>query len=221
MDKMNLEQFKLIFWDFDGVIKDSVEVKTFAFMELFEAYGKDVEMKIYNHNQTNGGMTRFEKIPLYLKWSNQTINDYKVKNLCEKFSSLVEEKVINSEWVSGVESYLRNNEYSQTFIVISSTPQNELERILSALDLNDCFTLILGSPKSKIEWLNKTINKLKVDKKDCLMIGDMKVDYEAALINDISFLLRKHPLNKIAFSEYKGDSFEDFLNCNGRKYYGK
>ena len=212
---MNIKQFKLIFWDFDGVIKDSVGVKTDAFIELFKSYGENVGRRIYNHNVTNGGMSRFDKIPLYLEWSNETINDQKVKIICEKFSGLVEKKVIDSPWVSGVQSYLRNNEYSQTFVLISATPQNELERILNALDLTECFTSIHGSPASKIDAIQKSLIKYKVDKKDCLIIGDMKVDYEAALKTDISFLLRRHELNKQAFSEYKEDSIEDFC-LNGK-----
>ena len=32
------EAYKLIFWDFDGVIKDSVPLKTEAFDQLFREY---------------------------------------------------------------------------------------------------------------------------------------------------------------------------------------
>lgn len=212
MKKLNIGQFKLIFWDFDGVIKESVGVKTDAFIELFKPYGEDIGRRIFNHNATNGGMSRFEKIPLYLKWSNETVDDEKIRKFCKKMSSLVEKKVIDSPWVSGAENYLRNNEYDQTFVMISATPQDELERILSALDLTGCFNSIHGSPASKITGIEKSLMKFKVDKKDCLIIGDMKVDYEAALKTDISFLLRKHELNIEAFLEYKEDSIEDFFN---------
>ena len=40
----SLSDYKLVFWDFDGVIKDSVTVKTDAFSKLFEKYG---EKKVY------------------------------------------------------------------------------------------------------------------------------------------------------------------------------
>ena len=53
-----------------------------------------------------------------------------IRKFCKKMSSLVEKKVIDSSWVPGVENYLRNDEYAQTFVVISATPQDELERIL-------------------------------------------------------------------------------------------
>ena len=40
----------LIFWDFDGVIKDSVEVKAEAFSRLFQPFGSGVVERIREHN---------------------------------------------------------------------------------------------------------------------------------------------------------------------------
>ena len=37
-----LESAKTVFWDFDGVIKDSVEIKSIAFGQLFIEFGGDV-----------------------------------------------------------------------------------------------------------------------------------------------------------------------------------
>ena len=34
------------FFDFDGVLKESLDVKAEAFQELFSPYGKDVSVKI-------------------------------------------------------------------------------------------------------------------------------------------------------------------------------
>ena len=41
----NIKKAKTIFWDFDGVIKDSVSVKSDAFEELFLPFGSDVAKK--------------------------------------------------------------------------------------------------------------------------------------------------------------------------------
>ena len=37
-----VDQAKVIFWDFDGVIKDSVKVKSLAFERLFSDYGNNI-----------------------------------------------------------------------------------------------------------------------------------------------------------------------------------
>ena len=41
-----IKKAKTIFWDFDGVIKDSVSVKSDAFEELFLPFGSDVAKKL-------------------------------------------------------------------------------------------------------------------------------------------------------------------------------
>ena len=57
---------KYIFWDFDGVIKESVEVKSDAFENLFKSFGDEVAKKVRNHHEENGGVSRFDKLPLYV-----------------------------------------------------------------------------------------------------------------------------------------------------------
>ena len=116
---MNLDKFELIFWDFDGVIKESVSVKTDAFVELFQSYGKDVCNKVKQHHIENGGMSRFNKIPLYLEWSNIAPTNERVDDMCAKFSGIVKNKVINSAWVPGVERFLRSNIFCCTRYAIT------------------------------------------------------------------------------------------------------
>ena len=62
-----LNNKRYIFWDFDGVIKDSVEIKSNAYEDLFLQWGELVSDKVRDHHRLNGGMSRFDKIPLYLR----------------------------------------------------------------------------------------------------------------------------------------------------------
>ena len=48
---LSLDKYEMIFWDFDGVIKESVSVKTDAYVELFRPYGSHVCKKIRKHPQ--------------------------------------------------------------------------------------------------------------------------------------------------------------------------
>ena len=56
---------KAIFWDFDGVIAESVNVKTEAFYNLYLPYGIEIAEKVRRHHLDNGGMSRFEKFRYY------------------------------------------------------------------------------------------------------------------------------------------------------------
>lgn len=124
---------KLYFWGFDGVIKDSVNVKTQAYFHLFEPFGLGVAERVRQHHEANGGMSRFDKLPIYLQWAGLEPNKTTVNEYCERFSQKVLQGVIDAPWVAGVEQYLRSNSHQQVFILVSATPQDELEHILHAL----------------------------------------------------------------------------------------
>ncbi len=102
-----LKNFDVIFWDFDGVIKESVEVKTNAFEKLFSPYGKEVTKRIIAHHENNGGMSRFEKIPIYLKWAGESLSQPLIDKYLIKFSCFVKKRVIDSKWVPGALEYLK------------------------------------------------------------------------------------------------------------------
>ena len=84
-----IRQAEVVFWDFDGVIKDSVDIKTQAFESLFLPYGSEVVARVRSHHVINGGMSRFEKIPRYLKWAGLTASDRQVDDFCNQFSEKV------------------------------------------------------------------------------------------------------------------------------------
>ena len=209
---MSLNHFRLICWDFDGVIKDSVDVKTEAFVELFQEYGQDIAEKVRAHHLANCGMSRFEKLPLYCRWSGREADCKDIENLCERFSSLALQRVIDSPWVSGVERLLRNNPYNQKFALVSATPQEEIDRIVKMLDLTECFVDVFGAPVPKRIAIRKSLDKCAINPEHCLMIGDARADLEAAEDNEVAFLLRLHAANLHVFDGYEGMVIEDFSN---------
>ena len=191
----NPDKYDVIFWDFDGVIKESVSVKTDAYVELFSPNGGDVSKKVRTHHLANGGMSRYDKIPLYLKWAGLEQSDLEVQNYCNKFSRIVKDKVIASAWVPGVEDFLRNNKEKYIFILVSATPQRELEDICKSLKLTGVFSKIYGAPHNKAESIRKNMFDYKIPASACLMIGDAEADFEAAQDNEIQFIFRKHKYN--------------------------
>lgn len=207
---MHINLYRALFWDFDGVIKDSVDVKTDAFVKLFKDYDADITKKIKEHHLANGGMSRFDKLPIYIQWSGQEPSEEKIQSYLKQFSQIVFQDVINSSWVPGVEAYLRENRYEQKFVLVSATPYDELKEILKALNLQSCFDLVFGSPHSKRNAISCTISDFSISASECLMIGDAKADFDAANFNKIDFLLRKHKSNISVFHDYMGLSVVDF-----------
>ena len=97
-----LKEKHVLFWDFDGVIKDSVVIKSKGYEELFLPYGKEVVDRVNDHHENNGGISRYKKIPLYLGWAGEPAGPEQVKSFCDQFSKLVQQAVVHSPWVPGV-----------------------------------------------------------------------------------------------------------------------
>ena len=93
---------KNIFFDFDGVIAESVSAKTEAFREMYLPYGIDIANQVVDYHIQFGGVSRFEKFKHWEKhFFNKTISEERVAELANQFSKLVIDKVINSEEVPG------------------------------------------------------------------------------------------------------------------------
>lgn len=186
---------QMVFWDFDGVIKDSVEVKSDAFEQLFVPYGGEVASRVRQHHEAHGGMSRFEKMPIYLGWAGQGIDKETIDIFCERFAGLVQQAVIDSPWVPGVSEFLLRNHDRQRFVLVTATPQEEMERILAALAISHCFQEVHGAPKRKSASISDVLLRWHCPPAHALMIGDSESDFKAAQANGVPFLLRCTPLN--------------------------
>jgi len=204
---------KIIFWDFDGVIKESVEVKTKAFQDLFRSFGEEVVAKVTRHHTENGGMSRFKKIPVYLSYAGIETSSALEEQYCNRFGELVEDAVVEADWVTGVESIIKQkSNVNQHYILVTATPQDEIERILDRLSITPCFSNIFGAPMSKSDAIRRGLELYSIDPKNALMIGDSKADYEAAQNCGTDFLLRRTPENLISMPGYTGSSINNFSN---------
>lgn len=199
----------LVFWDFDGVIKDSVEVKTIAYQQLFLPYGREIATLVRQHHEANGGVSRFDKIPLYLKWAGESASDSQVEEFCDRFSKLVQQAVVDSPWVPGVREFLLEHYAQQYFVLVTATPQDEIQHILNALDIAHYFREVHGAPKKKASAIEDVLRRLQCDHDQALMVGDADTDLMAAAANAIPFLLRRTPLNLAIQATYTGPMFYD------------
>jgi len=206
-----LEDFDFIFWDFDGVLKESVEVKSDAFERLFSPFGKEVSKKVRVHHEANGGMSRFKKLPIYLEWADQVVTQHLIDEYLISFSYLTKQKVIESKWVPGAFEYLEHYSNKKIFFLVTSTPQKEIEDIISSLQIIKYFRKVTGSPVSKIEAIKIILEEFLIQSDRAVMIGDSTSDYEAAIENNLNFVLRKTKLNHNLQSLVNNNLIDNFL----------
>jgi phosphoglycolate phosphatase-like HAD superfamily hydrolase len=121
------------------------------------------------------------------------------------------ESVVDSPWVPGVRKYLLDPNTQQVFILITATPQAEIEIILNRLGILRCFERVLGAPIRKEIAISDTIELYGLNPNEVLMIGDSSSDLEAAQRNLVPFLLRKTLINADIVATYDGPKFEDLL----------
>lgn len=206
-----LERYATLFWDFDGVIKDSVVVKSDAFERLFARFGSELATSVRLHHENNGGMSRFQKIPLYLRWAGLEASEAEVARYCDLFAATVRQAVIESPWVPGAREYLDRNRGRQCFVLVTATPQTEIEDILAVLGLASCFREVHGAPTAKSDAIESSLARLHCARSEALFIGDSDSDYAAAKTAGVEFLLRRTALNRRLQREYDGMQCEDFL----------
>lgn len=205
-------QYQYIFFDFDGVIKDSIEVKSDAFVQLFRPFGEVIADKVRQHHEANGGMSRFEKIPLYLSWAGIECDQKLVSDYSDRFSSLVEQRVIESDWVPGVESFLKMYHQEKKLFLVTATPQKEIEEITKTLNIDHFFYSIIGAPTKKSEAINWILGEYHISGDQAVMVGDSSSDYQGAVTNNVSFILRRTPLNHDLQLELDCQMIENFIN---------
>ena len=111
----NIRNSKAIIWDFDGVIKDSVDLKGKVFLEIFKDESRSFKKKVYDHHCKNGGISRYEKISTYLKWSSLEKNSKNEIKFAREFSNQIKREVINANYINGIHDYLISNHKKQTF----------------------------------------------------------------------------------------------------------
>jgi len=204
-----------IIFDFDGVIAESVQVKTDAFVELYKQYGSNILEKVIKHHEGNGGMSRFEKIKFYHEsFLNKTITNNKLTELANQFSGLVVEKVIAAPYVPGALEYIQKSYDRYKLFISTGTPTAEMKKILKGRKIAKYFTDVFGSPDKKEIHINKIINRYKLNVDELIFIGDSSTDYDAGKVTGVEFILRLHEKNYHLFENYNSKTIKNFESLN-------
>ena len=182
---------KAIIFDFDGVIAESTNIKTDAFVSIYNEYSEEVQARVKDYHVKNSGISRYKKILYYQKeileqdYSEDAIND-----LANKFSEIVLQKVIESEYVKGSKEFIERYQLNYDLHIATGTPQEEIEIIIQEKNLQNKFKSIYGTPLSKTEIIRKILTENNYKKENVVFVGDAIADLEGASNNDLNFIGR-------------------------------
>lgn len=207
----------LIILDFDGVILESVEVKTEAFRSLFSFFPDHVD-EIVQFHIDNGGMSRFDKFRyIYENILNEELTQSKFDELSHIFSEIVFEKVIKTPFVPSAQEFLEKYSTIIPLYVVSATPENELQKIVKNRGLSQYFRKVFGAPRKKTACIQEILDFSGVTPDDVIFVGDARNDFEAARAVGVRFIGRIKPGDENRFEGLAGiDALIPDLNELGR-----
>lgn len=186
-----LTDFGVVVFDFDGVLVESVEVKTTAFAKLYQPYGDGIRDQVVAHHLSHGGMSRYEKFRHWHRtFLGVELTADELADLAQRFAALVEDEVVAAAYVEGAIDLLEQWSKTRALFIASATPQDELRRIVERRDLKQYFVESFGSPRRKGAVLAELATRTGRDSRDLLMIGDSLSDYEASVEAHTSFIGR-------------------------------
>jgi len=196
-------KYKNIIFDFDGVLAESVHIKTQAFYSMYVRYGKEIANQVIIHHKENGGMSRYEKFPYYHKtFLDIDLSTKDVQTLSADFSKMVIDSVVDSDEVSGALWFLKKYQNKCNYWIVSATPTEEINEIAKRRKISEYFMQIYGSPEKKSSIVKNIINETGLIIDETVFLGDATSDYNAAKDNNIDFMLRQTDENQSLFNRY-------------------
>lgn len=186
---INLDRYRLFIYDFDGVIKQSVQAKTDAFVSMFEEYDWNIKNYVKNYHETNGGVSRYEKFKHYYSFLfDRSLENKELEQLARRFSNAVLDKVVESDYLPGALKTIDKTSRLGKNIICTGTPQTEMKIILNRLEIENFFVDVYGSPKSKSVILSEVLSQYDIPRSEMIYFGDSITDKEAAIKHNIDFV---------------------------------
>ncbi len=180
---------KTVIFDFDGVIADSVDIKTRAFAYLFKEYPQSVRDEVVKYHLENGGKSRYVKFKYYYEnILKKEYTDETGEKLAAEFSEFVFEEVVRCPYIKGAIEFIENNHENYYFFIVSGTPDGEIKAIAEKRGISKYFKEVLGTPAKKDEWVRYILHKYNLLPDETVFIGDAYDDYKGASENGCRFI---------------------------------
>lgn len=181
----------VIFFDFDGVLVESNEVKIAAFHRLYAPYGEDVVTKVLAEHVRHEGVSRVVKLErFHREFLDIHLDETALADLAEQYSAMVEDAVVACDAVPGAMDALAAWHGHCLLYVVSGTPQDELRRIAGRRAMSGYFDIVFGSPRVKPDIVRTVLYEREIAPHRALFVGDSMTDYDAAQATGARFLGR-------------------------------
>lgn len=185
----NLEKYKTILWDFDGVILDSMKVRSDGFRWVLKDYPENQVSDLIHFHESNGGLSRYVKFRYFFNQiRSEEIDEFAVNQFSEEFSTYMRERLTDKDLlIQDSLQFLISQVGIKDMHIVSGSDQNELRFLSDKLEISHFFQSINGSPTPKTILVTELIQNYDLNANHVLLIGDSINDLEAAQGNQIDF----------------------------------
>ncbi len=202
---------KVIFFDFDGVIIDSMAVRDIGFEIIAKKVSDSQEIidKFIAYHRYNAGLSRYVKIRhFYEQMLGLSITEEEVNKIAYEFSNLMREKLIDKKYlIDETVEFIKSHHEQVVMHIVSGSDEKELNYLCKELGIAKYFKTIEGSPTPKNDLVMNILKKYDYNPKESILIGDSINDFDAANINGIKF----YGYNNIDLKD-KDEYIENFNN---------
>ena len=184
-----LKEKRNIFWDFDGVIMDSMPIRNRGFeLALKEFPEKQVNLLMEFHLK-NGGLSRYVKFRYFFEEiRGENITEEVIKQWAQKFSKIMRKELVQPVLlIEDSLDFIKENCKKFNMHIVSGSDGEELRYLCEKLEISQYFISIDGSPVPKKELVQRLLINHKYAREETILIGDSINDYDAAEVNDIDF----------------------------------
>jgi beta-phosphoglucomutase len=172
--------YRVVVFDFDGVIVESTDVKDAAYRTLFSVHPKQLD-EIMRLHFDHVGLSRYEQFRMiYEQILGLPFDDAERDRLDRAFSSLVVEAVVACPIVPGTTELLERLHETHALFVASATPEGELQEIVRRRGLAPYFRGVHGAPARKADILRRVLAETDAARSELLFVGDAPSDFAAA-----------------------------------------
>ena len=181
---------KAAIFDWDGTITDSNNIKTEAFVELFQSACPQAAGYIREYQQNRGGTSRFEKFRHYIRhFFHREASAAELEDFGRRYAALCRPKLLNAPFIPGAVETLRKLSLEKIPVfIVTGSPATEIRELAATRNLLPLIHHIYGSPPTKDVLLAVLLAENRLVPEETVFFGDAPADCEAARINQIPFI---------------------------------
>lgn len=199
--------FKVIIFDFDGVLVESNKIKDQAFEQVFKDFPDYYDMMMAYHQLhiSASRVHKFEKLLNVIgKKGDKALMGSLMKNFSDYSLSLMK-KVSFVPGATELLQYLKN----KPVYLASVTPIEDLNLVLEHIGIKPFFIDVYGCPPwTKSGAINDILKKNFITPDQAVLIGDSEGDFQCSKETGVHFIARNSGL---PFSEPQEIIFNDLF----------